>query len=601
MLSGDNNILKRAGDAKDKTELESLAEEAKIVMSNRTIEKTTMGTNSKTLKQDLETGISGGQVEEITKADGTTKYTDVCYVTKNGKTITVYEDGEVAEGKVSIWKGTTDIECPEFKKDEKNIWNWYIYTAGQLKFLADFVNNGNKLDGRDDLKKLVEDENYDSKTVTMSTDTTIYLMNNLDLGARPGEANETLTDEIEKETSKWASNSANPEWTPISILICTFKGNNHSIRGVYVNRTGNYNGIFGQSMTIQNLTIKNGFIKGKSFSGGISGISFGTIEDCHNENTLIVSQDNYIGGILGMSKNIKKCTNNGNIIGKKWVGGICGSVSNGNTVSECNNNGKIKGENYIGGVVGAVGSSSIVSECNNNGEVEGKNNKIGGVIGEMSSAVKVEECKNSGQVTGKEEYTGGIVGAISTDSKDPSDKEPAIISKCYNSGNIQGNTSTGGVIGGATQYKSLIEKCYNLGEISGTGNSAGGIAGEFGRSSKIYNCYNMNKVTGINYVGGIAGNSYNSACEIKNCYNIGNISGTTKLGGILGRNSNSSTIENSYYLEGTATLDEGSGSANNLAKNKEFITQDFVTTANSEKTIWKVEAGKNDGWPILNE
>ena len=157
MLTGDNSILKRAGEAKNRTELSSLKEEAQMVMLNRVTEKTTSGSNTKTLKEDLESGISGGQVEEIIKADGTTKYTDVCYVSKNGQSITVYEDGEVEEGKVSIWKGATDIECPKYEKDEKNIWNWYIYTPSQLKFLADFVNNGNKLEGRDDLKKLVED------------------------------------------------------------------------------------------------------------------------------------------------------------------------------------------------------------------------------------------------------------------------------------------------------------------------------------------------------------------------------------------------------------------------------------------------------------
>lgn len=137
--------------------------------------------------------------------------------------------------------------------------------------------------------------------------------------------------------------------------------------------------------------------------------------------------------------------------------------------------------------------------------------------------------------------------------------------------------------------------------MTGTGNNIGGIVGDLGRSSKVYNCYNINRVTGVENVGGIAGESYNSSCELKNCYNIGKIKGTTNLGGILGKNNNSSTIVNSYYLEGTASLDEGSGTANNLAKNKEFITQDFVTTANATETIWNVEEGKNDGWPILNE
>ncbi len=175
---------------------------------------------------------------------------------------------------------------------------------------------------------------------------------------------------------------------------------------------------------------------------------------------------------------------------------------------------------------------------------KGNDDSIGGIVGQLSFSSKVEDCNNSGQVIGKGDCIGGVVGVIHTDGNDPSDKEPAIVSKCYNSENINGNNCTGGVIGGATQYKSLTKKCYNLGEVNGTG---------------------------------------------------------TETGGILGKNNNLSTIDNSYYLEGTADLDEGSGSANDLAKNKEYITQDFVTTANATETIWKVESGKNDGWPILNE
>ena len=285
MLTGQNGILNRAAEAKEKTELSSLKDEASLIMQNRAIEKNTVGTTSKTLKQDIEAGISNGQVEEIAKADGTTKYTDVYYVTKNGQTITVYEDGEVLEGKVSIWKGATDIECPKLKKDETtNVWNWYIYTAGQLKFLADFVNNGNSLNGTEngaDLNNYVTQANYDPSTVTMSTDTTIYLMNNLDLGARPGAG---TTDE-----EKWETNPDTLKWMPIGIKkanvkdkLGTIEGNNYCLNGVYVNRDDNYNGIFGYSNSIQNLTVKDSYIKGKNATGGIVAYPLQDIENCYN-------------------------------------------------------------------------------------------------------------------------------------------------------------------------------------------------------------------------------------------------------------------------------------------------------------------------------
>ena len=358
MLSGDNSLLKRAGEAKNRTELSSLKEEAQMVMLNRVTEKTTSSSNTKTLKEDLESGISGGQVEEITKADGTTKYTDVCYLSKNGQYVTVYEDGEVEEGKVSIWKGATDIECPEFKKDERNIWNWYIYTAGQLKFLADFVNNGNSLNGTEngaDLTNYVTEANYDTSTVTMTTDTTIYLMNNLDLGARPGEG--------ETDEAKWKTNPDTLKWMPIGIdqnnvkdKLGTFEGNDYTICGVYANRDEAYNGIFGNSNTIQNLNVRNSYIEAIYMVGGIVGrIRNGKIKNCHNINTLVKSTDEELS----------------------CVGGIVGQASKSNYIVKCTNSGKVIGNGvtyggYDGGIVGLASKLVEIIECNNNGTIEGK-------------------------------------------------------------------------------------------------------------------------------------------------------------------------------------------------------------------------------------
>ena len=89
------------------------------------------------------------------------------------------------------------------------------------------------------------------------------------------------------------------------------------------------------------------------------------------------------------------------------------------------------------------------------------------------------------------------------------------------------------------------------------------------------------------------------AGKIKNCYNIGQLKGTSGVGGIIGNNENSSTATNSYYLPKTATSDYGNISENNYAKDKEFITTNFVNIANQDGLIWKVVTGENNGYPIL--
>ncbi len=58
LLSGENGILKRASDAKTKTDISNLKEEVQLVMSARAVEKITTCENVKTLKEYLENQIS---------------------------------------------------------------------------------------------------------------------------------------------------------------------------------------------------------------------------------------------------------------------------------------------------------------------------------------------------------------------------------------------------------------------------------------------------------------------------------------------------------------------------------------------------------------
>ncbi len=232
-LTGDEGILTKTEGAKGKNDLESLKEEAKLMLSERKIEDKT-GQEKRTLKEDLEKQISGNKVIE-----GVKDLTDVYYVTRDGKTITVYEDGTIEEGKVDIWDGESKTK-PEIDEEK----NWHIYTTKELKYFADFVNG--------------KEEKGD---LTITETTTIYLENNLDLGARQKDGektNGTAWTEIGTDTT--------------NSFKGIFEGNNHTIRGVYVNKTGQYVGLFGHTTNIiQNLTIKNSYIVGGSAVGGIAG------------------------------------------------------------------------------------------------------------------------------------------------------------------------------------------------------------------------------------------------------------------------------------------------------------------------------------------
>lgn len=427
MLAGDNSILKRAGEAKDKTGLSSLKEDIQIVVSGRIAEKKSTGANEKSLKEELEEQIS--DANEITSLDGNTGA--ICYVKRGNIELTVYDNGEVEEGKYEVWDSST-VECPELKK-ENNIWNWYIYKPSQLKFLADFVNNGDGVTIPESLVSKVTEAGYTASEIKMTSETTIYLMNNIDLGAR--QSNGTKTSGI--------------EWIPIGTNIDnvknklgTFEGNNNIIKGVYVNREEDDNGIFGSSNTIQNLTIQDSYIKGDNYTGGIVGWLYsGKIENCHNKNTTVVLRDGdnmRAGGIAGaVSGNAINCTNTGSIYGKRdiqqvsiIIGGLFGQTAD--EVKSCINYGTINAKGaYIGGIVGFLGSK--IESCTNYGEILTIGNSNGGIAGYVSTNKDIILCCNNGHIKGNY-FIGGIAGFVSDSEKNNGCK----IQKNYNCGVVEG-------------------------------------------------------------------------------------------------------------------------------------------------------------------
>ena len=234
-------------------------------------------------------------------------------ITINGKEYNGFDD-YIKQEIPSNWNGE-DTKMPEIKKNtETNKFDWYIYNAEQMKFLANFVNQS--LTEKDE--QLILDNNTTKDEIEITEDTTIYLMNDINLGA--------IFDENGKLTS-------GKEWIPIGLTAAqklkgTFEGNNHYICGVYVNREEKFNGIFGNCNTVKNLTIKNSYIEGRNCTGGIAGaVRAGTIENCHNNNTTVVLKEgnNYtVGGVIGQSQasKIDNCTNYGKIFayGRKATG-----------------------------------------------------------------------------------------------------------------------------------------------------------------------------------------------------------------------------------------------------------------------------------------
>lgn len=432
-------------------------------------------------------------------------------ITINGKE---YEslDEFIKDEIPSDWDGTT-TEVPEVKKNtETNAFDWYIYNEKQMKFLANYVNE--TLTEADN--KFLSDLNLTKEDIAITTDTVIYLMDDLNMGAKFDD-NGNLT--------------SGKQWVPIgpSIsqqLVGTFEGNNHYICGIYVNREEKSNGIFGNANTVKNLTIKNSYIKGGSLTGGIAGaVRGGTIENCHNINTTVITQEGNtgsIGGITGQSqaKEIKNCTNSGKVINngsrsEAQVGGIVGVTSDNIEISNCTNYGEIYSNEdagyYTGGICGAFiiknNKEGTIKNCINKGKITCWGIS-GGIVGANWIGTTIKNCSNIAEIKGLGSI-GGIVGQLGTENNG---LQFSTVTECYNSGNLicRGPKEDAGGFGGivgiikATGREDVISKCYSKGRIENRDEEVGAILGfdhNAERKAKLSSLYYLNNV-GIGAING---------------------------------------------------------------------------------------------------
>ena len=193
--------------------------------------------------------------------------------------------------------------------------------------------------------------------------------------------------------------------------------------------------------------------------GGISGINYGTIQECVNFANLNGNSSVDVGGIAGRNEGIiSSCVNNCDIDAKcGTLGGIVGY--NTSIVTNSINNGAIVGGGYSGLLSGHISFGGIVGEnlktvtnCQNDGTVTGKSGSgtkcVGGISGKNRNQGTITNCSNYNTIYSSD-YAGGIAGYNDSDASVP-------ISNCLNIGNTSGNRY------GLTGYGSLVYNCYQL-------------------------------------------------------------------------------------------------------------------------------------------
>ncbi len=178
----------------------------------------------------------------------------------------------------------------------------------------------------------------------------------------------------------------------------TFDGGSHSISGLYIKSTAQYDkGLFGyiNNANIKNVRVENSYIFSQSYSGTIVGrASFSTIENCVGD-ALVFSIEN-VGGIAGNTEDtdIISSYNMGTVAGKMAVGGIVGT--NGGDVRDCYNTGKIFADQMAGGAVGR--NSGMVKNFYNIGKINASSD-VGAVVGK-NTGTTVNTYYSVGSVSG---------------------------------------------------------------------------------------------------------------------------------------------------------------------------------------------------------
>lgn len=302
-------------------------------------------------------------------------------------------------------------------------------------------------------------------------------------------------------------------WTPIGSSSLTyfggvFDGNHHTISGLTINATTQYQGLFGKisDATIKNLTLKNPTIStsystasnGAYVGAFVGGVVAGTTSITLENLTLSggsVSGISTVGGIIGASSiysasgqiaYITNCTvEEGTTIYRtgdgSYAGAIAGYVSqSGSVIMNCHNKGDLISSGSMGiynaGIVGSAANTTIVG-CSNSGSISSTGNSFGGIVGMAGTNCTIIGCYNTGRISGTStsygKNCGGIVGYMNSSSLK--------LYSCYATGVVTSSATSSpaagvllGNLNSSAVSSAVIESCYYIGDTAiGSDSSSG--------------------------------------------------------------------------------------------------------------------------------
>ena len=259
--------------------------------------------------------------------------------------------------------------------NEKNAFS-FLFQNKESNYRLEKDGTLNKIDITLKINNVEEFRNFMNEVNSGNTfqDQYVYLLGNIDL-----------------ENQKWDVIGSYTDDTTNNAFAGIFEGNNMTINGLNIEKSGETVGLFAYNTgTIRDIILESGSITGITRIAGVAAINNGTIENCHN-NGVTINITGASGGGAGIA-----ARNAGNI-------SYCSNSVNITSTTGC----------YIGGIVGA--NHQKIESSYNLGKIEGNYN-IGGVTGQNAPNAKIEFCFNIGNIIGKgktennETQVGGISG-----------------------------------------------------------------------------------------------------------------------------------------------------------------------------------------------
>lgn len=379
-------------------------------------------------------------------SDGATKISDTYATTESCKQIS----GGLAKNISGTGLKVTTASITGYKGyqwtvlDFADYWAWVMESTPILKSFADHIPTIAGID------KMIDFGWYDD------CQDTYVLMDAADLY---GFAKLSLEHDFSGKTVKLGADivintdMTNPgyAWTPIGSqakpFAGTFDGNMQSIRGLYLDTTDRFAGLFAvtaDSAVIRNLCLEDSYIRTTAGDcGSIVGRGGGTIDTVKSSAT-VISSNARVGGLVGQLLGEGAVINNcwfagkviatGNHLDYRRTGGLIGLVNGtGTRITNCLNSGEVDITAYTiqtsatnknvvplgGGLVGQVfaGADTVILGCLNTGHILCSSETLSGTSG-YGSLVGYSDGKTT--ITGTyvtaescKQISGGLAANIS--------------------------------------------------------------------------------------------------------------------------------------------------------------------------------------------